>query len=188
MYRRYFKRLFDIASALSALLFLSPLLLFVAAAIYLDDGRPVLFRQKRVGRDGRLFDFLKFRSMPTNSDNLPSAAARTLRVTRVGRIIRRTNIDELPQLINILRGEMSIVGPRPALPTQEALCEMRQAKGVMASTPGLTGLAQINSYDDMPESEKAEWDTRYVLGISFLADLMIIFKTFRYLLKRPPVY
>ena len=188
MYQRAVKRIFDVAAASAALVALSPLLAVVAASIRLEDGGPVFFRQVRVGERGRPFRIYKFRSMPVNSRDLPSAAAATLRVTRVGRFIRRTNIDELPQLLNVLRGEMSIVGPRPALSTQEELCARRAALGADACRPGLTGLAQVNSYDGMPEAEKARWDGEYAGAISAAGDLRIILRTFGYLARRPPVY
>lgn len=188
MYHRFGKRFLDIALAGITLILLSPVMLLTALAIRIEDGAPALFRQKRVGRNGQLFEFLKFRSMPISSGNVPSNEARSLRVTKVGMVIRRTNIDELPQLINILRGDMSIVGPRPALPVQTRLCELRKVNGSLSSTPGLTGLAQVNSYDNMSETEKARWDLSYTSKISFTRDLGIILRTFRYLAGRPPVY
>jgi len=118
MYSSYGKRLLDIVLAAIALLILSPLMLLTALAIYLEDGASPLFRQQRVGQEGKLFELLKFRSMGVNAAQVPSAQANSLTITRIGQFIRRTNIDELPQLINILRGDMSIVGPRPALPSQ----------------------------------------------------------------------
>jgi O-antigen biosynthesis protein WbqP len=126
--------------------------------------------------------------MPVNTGDMPSAEARSTKVTKVGKLIRRTNIDELPQLFNVVKGDMSLVGPRPALPIQRQLCEYRGQIGALACKPGLTGLAQINSYDGMPEREKAEWDGRYASGVSFLTDIDIIARTLGYLLKRPPVY
>ena len=115
-YQAWGKRSLDLTLASAALLALAPLLLLVALAIWLEDRGPVLFRQQRSGRNGQPFTLLKFRSMPVGSANLPSHEAARLGVTRVGAVIRRTNIDELPQLLNILAGDMSVVGPRPALP------------------------------------------------------------------------
>ena len=120
LYERVFKRLFDLVIAVPSLVVLSPVFLFTALAIRLEDGGPVLFRQRRVGRDGIEFTIFKFRSMPVATPSVPSAAASKLSVTRVGAIIRRMNIDELPQLLNVLRGEMSIVGPRPALASRSS--------------------------------------------------------------------
>jgi len=188
MYQRFGKRLFDIIVSGIALIVLAPLMAVVALAIWLEDGLPVLFRQERVGQHGDPFVVLKFRSMPVNTGDIPSAQASKIKVTRVGAIIRRLNIDELPQLFNIFNGDMSVVGPRPALAKQEALCTMREELGVTACKPGLTGLAQVNSYDDMPDTEKATWDAEYCNNISFFKDLWVILRTFAYLLKPPPVY
>lgn len=188
LYERGVKRLFDVIVSAIALVLLSPLLLCTAVAIRLEDGAPVLFRQTRVGQNNEPFRIFKFRSMPVAAPNVPSTQARELRVTRVGRVIRRTNVDELPQLINVLRGEMSIVGPRPALPSQSDLLAMRAAKGVQRLKPGLTGLAQVNAYDGMPEAEKVEWDVRYASRVSSRSDLAVVLRTIGYLLRRPPVY
>jgi O-antigen biosynthesis protein WbqP len=162
--------------------------LLVALAIRLEDGGPAIFRQQRIGRGGVPFTILKFRSMPVATPDLPSAAAGALKITRIGAFIRRTNIDELPQLVNILAGDMSFIGPRPALPAQVTLVERRRAAGVLAARPGLTGLAQVNAYDGMPEEEKVEWERRYLARITLLGDLRILAQTVVYLLRPPPVY
>lgn len=187
-YADWGKRLVDVVLAGLALLVLSPLLLLTALAIRLEDGGPALFRQRRSGRDRADFTLMKFRSMPVGSANVPSASAATLRITRVGRLIRRTNIDELPQLLNILRGDMSVVGPRPALPSQADLLELRAQNGAIRCRPGLTGLAQVSSYDGMPVAEKAALDGRYAERPGFLSDIGIILRTVAYLFRRPPVY
>jgi O-antigen biosynthesis protein WbqP len=160
----------------------------VAIAILLEDGRPVLFRQHRVGRNKNPFVLFKFRSMPRNSPQLPSATAMDVKVTRIGQFIRRTNIDELPQLINVLRGEMSLVGPRPALPSQTKLIDIRSERNVYDLLPGLTGTAQINAFDGMSDSQKAQWDAEYGNTVSLRTDLGIMFRTLGYLLRPPPVY
>lgn len=188
MYERIGKRLFDVFCAACALAVLWPVMLLVAVAVRLEDGGPALFRQKRIGRHGRAFLFYKFRSMPVNTANVPSHMAGRLKVTRVGRIIRRTNLDELPQLFNILRGEMSFVGPRPALPQQEDVCHLRSRTGADRCVPGLTGLAQVNSFDGMTPEQKVAWDSRYSRSLTFRADLEILLRTFGYLLKPPPAY
>lgn len=188
MYQRYGKRAIDCIFSIIGIIVLFPLLLITALAIYLEDRGPILFRQKRIGYKGNLFYLFKFRSMPVTAVSVPSAQAGQLKVTKVGKIIRRTNIDELPQLINILKGEMSLVGPRPALSAQIHLCELRLNNGAMDCLPGLTGKAQINSYNGMPEEEKARWDGIYASQVTLLTDLVIIAKTFRYITKPPPVY
>jgi O-antigen biosynthesis protein WbqP len=188
LYRAIGKRAFDIVSAAVALLVLGPLMAVTALLIRSEDGGPALFRQARVGAGGRPFTVFKFRSMGVLAPNVPSAAGTVLPITRVGRFIRRTNIDELPQLLNILIGDMSVVGPRPPLPAQEELLALRSKNGALALRPGLTGLAQVSSYDGMPESEKAAWDGRYAERVTLLGDLAIIARTFGYLAKRPPVY
>jgi len=188
MYGCYGKRLLDIGIAGAAFVVLLPFMAMVALAILLEDGRPVFFRQQRPGQHGRLFTILKFRSMPVNTGNVPSARAKMVPITHVGAIIRRTNIDEIPQLFNVFRGDMSIVGPRAALASQKELCALRERRGVHRYKPGLTGLAQINSYDGMPSVEKVAWDAQYCSHVSFLSDVRIILRTFPYLLKPPPVY
>jgi len=188
LYEKVFKRLFDLGIAIPGLVVLSPIILITAIAIRLEDGGPALFRQIRVGRDSVDFSIFKFRSMPVSTPSVPSANATGLKLTRVGAFIRRTNIDELPQLLNVLRGEMSIVGPRPGLPKQEALMNMRRTRGVDRLRPGLTGLAQVNSFDGMTDERKVEWEVEYAGRVTFLTDLSIVVRTFGYLLRRPPVY
>lgn len=188
LYRTVFKRVFDILLSGAALIALAPLLLLIAAAIRIEDGGRIIFRQQRVGRGGVPFLLLKFRSMPENTPHVSSDAARNLRITRIGRLLRRTNLDELPQLMNILRGEMSVVGPRPALMTQHELIALREQSGAVACVPGLTGLAQVNATDGMPVAEKARWDAAYAQRISLLGDIRIVMRTFRYLMSPPPTY
>jgi O-antigen biosynthesis protein WbqP len=188
IYRIYGKRVFDILVALSALIALSPVMAVIAVAVFLEDRGPIIFHQLRIGKNGKSFDFLKFRSMPVGTANVASAQGTQLRVTRVGRIIRRFSLDELPQLINVLRGEMSIVGPRPPIPTQQTLIQRRAELRALDVRPGLTGLAQIRSYDGMPEAEKVEYDGEYVRTLSLRGDLSIVRATIGYLMKPPPAY
>lgn len=188
MYVRVFKPAIDVVLALTASVVFSPLMLVVALAIMIEDGRPVLFIHERIGRDGRVFKIFKFRSMGKNTAVLPSTEVAQKQVTKVGALIRRLNIDELPQLFNIIQQQMSIVGPRPGLPSQIDLHEARRSNGALALLPGITGHAQINSYDGMSTEGKAAFDGEYARRISFWADIKIILLTFRYLLKPPPVY
>lgn len=187
-YQHQGKRALDVAISSAALILLAPIMAIVVVAIVLESGWPALFTQDRVGVDDRVFTLLKFRSMVVGTPTMASVEAHTAKVTRVGRIIRRLNLDELPQLVNILRGEMSIVGPRPALPTQTDLRGLRREGGADKVRPGLTGLAQISSYDGMLAIDKSRYDILYAGNVSLLSDFRIILRTVSYLRKTPPLY
>ena len=182
------KRCFDVVAAIAALVTVSPLLAVLIALVWADEGRSVLFRQRRVGRNGESFELFKLRSMRENVGDFPSTEASAASVTPVGRVLRRSNLDELPQLVNILRGDMSVVGPRPALESQAELLHIRSMNGASRLRPGLTGLAQVASYDRMPVSEKARLDGEYAKAVTCAGDMLIIWRTFAYLLRPPPVY
>lgn len=188
MYARCMKRVGDIVLAMIAMIILSPCMALTAIAILLDDGSPVIFKQHRVGLNGQEFTIFKFRSMSKDTRDVAKAQAQEARVTTVGKVIRRLNIDELPQLWNIVRGDMSIVGPRPALPSQTALLELRRRNNAFSCRPGLTGQAQVNAYDGMPEEAKAAYDASYAAHISLHNDIDIILRTIGYLFHAPPVY
>lgn len=188
IYQRYGKRALDIIFSLLFLSLLFPVLVIVAASIKISDPGPAIFRQLRIGRYGNAFVFYKFRSMPLNTGDIPSDRLGQVKLKPVGKFIRRTNIDELPQLFNILRGDMSIVGPRPPIGSQVELLEARRANGALNCRPGLTGLAQVNSFDGMTAYQKADFDSRYAQSVTLFGDLKIICRTFLYLLKPPPVY
>jgi len=188
VYRRFGKRIFDILAASVALVLLFPLFVLVALVIHIDDLGPTFFRQCRIGRGGAPFTLVKFRSMPVGTPTLESSQAMRIYPTRVGRLLRRTNIDELPQLWNILLGQMSLVGPRPALSSQEDVIRLRLDSGALDVRPGLTGLAQINAYHGMSSSEKVRWDKAYANRITLWSDSMILIRTVGYLARRPPVY
>jgi O-antigen biosynthesis protein WbqP len=126
--------------------------------------------------------------MPINTPNVQSNEVSKLSVTPFGKFIRRTNLDELPQLLNIVNGSMSFIGPRPCIPTQFELIELREKNGSIKAKPGLTGWAQVNSYDYMPNTVKANFDYYYYCNMSILLDVKIIFKTLSYLTKTPPTY
>lgn len=187
-YQRFGKRFFDLFIVVSTTLVLSPLMILIAVLIRVFDPGPIIFKQKRVGRGGSVFDFYKFRSMPVNTGDLPSDKVGQVQLTWIGKFIRRTNLDELPQLFNVLKGDMSIVGPRPPIPSQTELTELRRDNGALRCRPGLTGLAQVSSFDGMSVPEKAAFDGKYADSVSFFGDIGIILRTFIYLLKPPPVY
>lgn len=175
------KRVLDGLLSLAALLILSPLLAALALAVKLTSPGPALFRQRRVGIHKREFTIYKFRSMRTDTPR--DTATHLLAnaedyITPVGRFLRLSSLDELPQLINILRGDMAIVGPRPALYNQYDLIAQRDLYGANDVRPGLTGLAQIKGRDELPIPEKARLDGEYVKSISLKTDVNIILKTF----------
>ncbi len=169
------KRLLDLAVVSLAAIPALALGAICAAAILMEDGSPVLFRQARVGRDGRPFVLFKLRTM-TGIQRRGDAFPEPARITRIGRLLRRMSIDELPQLINVLRGEMSLVGPRPTLAYQVRRYDPRQLRRLRVR-PGLTGLAQVNGRNRMSWTERIEWDLRYVENQSLRLDLAVIVRT-----------
>ena len=188
MYLKVGKRVFDLFFAFLALVTLFPFLVFTAVLVRYFDSSPVIFYQMRIGQNGKLFELYKFRSLPINTDNISSDKLGKIKIGLIGRFIRRTNIDELPQLYNILKGDMSLVGPRPSLQNQHELISLRRANGALLCRPGLTGLAQVESFNGMTVAEKAELDGTYAHSITFINDLKIILRTFKYLIGPPPVY
>ena len=176
----YIKRGADVILSLLALICLSPVYLIVALAVKLSSPGPVLFRQKRVGRGGRLFTIYKFRTMRTDTPR--DTATHLLQdpsryITRVGAFLRRSSLDELPQFFNVLKGDMSIVGPRPALYNQYDLIAAREKAGVSAVRPGITGLAQISGRDELPIPVKVRYDREYVENLSLKMDARCFFGT-----------
>lgn len=182
------KRIFDLIVASTVTVLALPVGATAALAILLDDGRPILFKQERIGRGGEVFTIYKFRTMSRSTPNVPSAVATDVEITRVGRTLRRLSVDELPQLINIFAGHMSVVGPRPALPSQEDVLQARKAAGVEAVAPGVTGLAQVSSYDGMSTNEKVSFDAQYAANHTLGLDLKILARTILYLKHDPPRY
>lgn len=181
MYQRFVKRALDVLISAAGLVFLSPLFLVVAALIRLDSPGPVLFRQKRVGRDKVLFEILKFRTMRTDTPHdVPThqlSQSRTY-ITRIGGFLRKSSIDELPQLFNILLGQMSVIGPRPALWNQDDLIALRDQYGANAVLPGLSGWAQVNGRDELSLEKKALRDGEYAQNVSFALDVRCFVLTF----------
>lgn len=182
MYKKYFKRMLDVLGSLAVLILLSPLLLLTAVIIKLDSPGPVLFRQKRLGQGGKEFEIYKFRSMGVDAEHTGSGQYSFQgdpRVTRVGRFLRASSIDELPQLWNILKGEMSVIGFRPPLtyhpwPIDEYTEEQRK---MFSIRPGVTGWAQVHGRKDIQWSKRIEMSVWYAENLSFGLDLKIFFMT-----------
>lgn len=183
-----FKRFFDIVLALVLMFCLIPIYLVISLIIYLQDKGHPIFKQERIGKHGERFNFYKFRSMPINSPNVGSHEKDKLKITPFGKLIRRTNLDELPQFYNVLRGDMSFIGPRPCIPSQGNLITLRTNNGSFNCKPGLTGWAQVNSYDGMSEEQKAIFDGEYANNLTIKMELKILLKTVVYFTKKPPVY
>lgn len=180
MYKKHFKRCIDIILSLSGLIVASWLYLIIIIAIVIDDPGPVFFTQKRVGKSKKYFNLYKFRSMkmstphdtPTHLLENPEQY-----ITRVGRFLRKSSLDEIPQLWNILKGDMSVIGPRPALWNQDDLIEERDKYGANDVRPGLSGWAQISGRDELAIEDKAKLDGEYVQKMSFLFDCRCFFGT-----------
>lgn len=180
MYQKLVKRCVDFLLSLLAILFLSPLMLLIALLIKLDSKGPVFFKQKRVGQHKVHFTILKFRTMRADTPkDVPTHLLQNpeQNITKLGNFLRKTSLDELPQLFNILSGKMSIIGPRPALWNQDDLIAERDKYGANDLVPGLTGYAQINGRDELPIVRKAELDGYYAKNISLLLDIKIFFLT-----------
>lgn len=166
-------------------------MLVLAIWIKLDSKGPVLFKQERVGRNGKRFTIYKFRSM---SDDAPHQMATSefdtalSYITRSGQLMRKTSLDELPQLVNVVKGEMSFIGPRPLIPKEEKVLRLRHANGADGVAPGITGLAQVRGRDEVTDVQKANYDGEYANNISFVGDFAILAKTFTDVLQSRGVH
>ena len=184
------KRAFDLVASGAALALLSPVLLFIAIGIKVTSKGPVLFRDRRAGHKGRPFDMLKFRTMVDGAVNLGAGrvvAQDDWRITPIGKFLRRWTLDEVPQLINVLKGDMSIVGPRAATPEQMARCTLGQSRRLEAK-PGMAGWAWIHGRNSIPWRQRIELDVWYVDNRTFLLDLKIFAKAFLKLGKGTDIY
>ena len=183
------KRVFDFIISLFALIILSPLFLLISLTILIGDGKPVLFRQNRVGKNIELFTIYKFRTMKRGTENVASGKLENAnaKITKFGRILRATSIDELPQLFNILNGTMSLVGPRPLIPEETEIRELREKYNVYTIRPGITGWAQVNGRDNISLEQKALLDKEYVEKQSLGFDIKILVMTVLKVLRREDV-
>lgn len=177
------KRAVDVLGSLSALVLLSPLLCVLCVLVRTKLGSPVIFKQERPGKNGRIFTLYKFRTMTDERDENGELLPDEIRLTRFGKLLRTLSLDELPEFVNILRGDMSFVGPRPLLVRYLPLYNKRQSMRHNVR-PGLTGLAQVNGRNLLTWEEKFEWDVKYVENISLWLDIKILFRTVLNVLKR----
>ena len=183
IYERYFKRPLDIILSLIAIIVLSPLMLIIAVLVRIYLGSPVIFKQQRPGLNEKIFTMYKFRTMTDERDENGELLPDGIRLTKFGKFLRSTSLDELPELFNILKGDMSIIGPRPLLVEYLPLYNEHQKRRHKVR-PGLSGLAQVSGRNAISWEEKFDLDVEYVSSISFLGDLKIIFLTFKKALIR----
>ena len=183
LYEKCFKRLFDFVLSLIAIIILSPVMLITAILVRVKLGSPILFRQERPGKDEKIFAMYKFRTMTDEKDAEGNLLPDEVRLTKFGKLLRSTSLDELPELFNILKGDMSIIGPRPLLVEYLPRYNEEQ-KHRHDVRPGLSGLAQVNGRNAISWEEKFRYDVEYVRNITFLGDCRIIIKTVKNVIKR----
>lgn len=186
MYAKYIKRILDFILSLIALIVLSPVLLVVAILVRIKLGSPIIFKQQRPGKDEKIFTLYKFRTMTDKKDENGNLLPDSERLTKFGKVLRSTSLDELPELVNILKGDMSIVGPRPLL-IRDMLFMTDEQRKRHTVRQGLTGLAQINGRNNINWEEKLEYDLQYIKNITFVGDVKIIFKTVLKVLKKEDI-
>ncbi len=186
MYAKYFKRVMDLICSCLALIVLSPIFLIISLLVKINLGSPVLFVQQRVGRDDKVFNHIKFRSMTNDKDKFGQLLPNEQRLTKFGKMLRSTSLDELPQLFNIIKGEMSIIGPRP-LPIKYLSLYTEEQRKRHKVRPGLSNISAVTGRNKLTWEEKFEKDVWYVNNMSFLLDCKIIFKTLIVVFKRDGV-
>jgi len=186
IYEKYIKRALDFIFAFLGLLILSPIILILGMLVRVKLGSPIIFKQKRPGKREKIFTLYKFRTMTDQRDENGELLSDEIRLTKFGKLLRSTSLDELPELWNIIRGDMSIVGPRPLLVRYLPLYNERQRRRHDVR-PGFTGLAQVNGRNSISWEEKFEWDVKYVENITFKNDVKIIWNTVAVVLKREGV-
>ena len=186
MYAKYIKRTLDLILSLMALIVLMPLMIIIGILVRINLGSPIIFKQKRPGKNEKIFTLYKFRTMTDKRDIDGNLLPDEYRLTKFGKFLRSTSLDELPELINIIKGDMAIVGPRPLL-VEYLPYYTEEEKHRHDVRPGLTGLAQVNGRNAISWEEKLKYDTEYIKEISFYSDLKIIFKTIKKTIKRKDI-
>jgi undecaprenyl phosphate N,N'-diacetylbacillosamine 1-phosphate transferase len=193
MYAHFFKRLFDIIFGIIAMPFLGILLLIVGPQIYFEDKGPIFYNAPRVGKDGKEFKMYKLRSMKVNAPDLVMEDGSTYngeddpRLTKVGKWLRKTSMDEMPQFLNVLKGDMSVIGPRPDLQRETELYEGNEGEKLLVR-PGITGYAAVYGRNSIPWKERLKLDVYYVHNLSFALDVKVFFKTFSTIFKQEGIY
>lgn len=196
MYRKFIKRFFDIIISLFLLPILLMFIIILTPIIWLDDKGPLFYNAQRLGINGKIFNMYKFRSMKLNSPDIRNVDGSTynalndIRLTRVGRILRITSIDELPQILNVIKGDMSIIGPRPNLPSKSfniKKLDIKESKRYQVK-PGITGYCQAYYRNSIPQNKKYDYDAYYVDNISFILDVKILIKTVESVIKKQNIY
>lgn len=194
MYAKYIKRFLDLVLSLIALIILMPLMIVIAILIKIDSKGPVFFLQERLGKNGKIFKIIKFRTMIVNAENIGDGlkikSESDNRITRVGKIIRKTSLDELPQLVNVIKGDMSIVGPRPPVTYHPYKYEKysEEQRERFNVRPGITGLAQVKVRNSASWDERINIDIKYIKEITFINDLKIIVRTVKKVFERENIY
>lgn len=193
MYYRYFKRFFDIILAIIGLPFLFLIIAIIGPLIYLEDKGPILYISPRLGKDGKVFKMFKFRSMKINAPDIRNEDGSTFnseddpRVTKIGKFLRKTSLDEIPQLLNVIKGDMSIIGPRPDLPEHRELYEKNEERKLLVR-PGITGYNQAYYRNSIPWKKRIQNDIYYIDNLSFWLDMKVFLKTITSVLKREGVF
>lgn len=184
-----FKKLIDFSAALLGIIIFSPILIAISLLIKLTSQGPVLFLQERIGKDSKRFTIYKFRTMIVGCPNVPTDEMKYANQyrTKIGGIIRKLSLDELPQLFNILKGDMSFIGPRPMIKEHEYLIHERKKKGIDKLYPGISGLAQVNGRDDITDQIKLNFDQKYMESFSFIIDFKIFIKTIFKIMKKEDI-
>ncbi len=189
IYKNYIKKVFDLLMATFLIIVLSPILLVVYIILRVTTDDTVIYKQDRVGQYGEIFQIYKFRTMPKNTPILVGKQRAKIRnrVSKFARFLRSTSIDELPQLVNVIKGDMSLIGPRPVVPQEVALIQLREKSGANSVKPGLTGLAQVNGRKQLNNIEKAKFDAMYADHVTFKADILIVLRTLPIIIERDGV-
>lgn len=186
MYKKYFKNIIEFLLSLILFVTLIPFFLILSLFLLILNGRPIFFIQKRFGLHNNYFNIYKFRTLKKNTKDVPTTQVVEYEYTKLGKFLRRSNLDELPQLANVLRGEMSLIGPRPALYNQINLKNLRAQNSIHELKPGITGYAQVHGFENMTDEDKIKFDLYYLNNLSIILDLKIIISTFKFFFIKAP--